>query len=128
MSPSGCLPTGATTSFARPSHHPAMVLAVQEDDTGLWEWEIKPQLNDEVRPSTTLAASSTWAWRLARFYRNGPLLLSFQGRLVPTHRYESQAEFLREYYGADRLPASYALHSLRATFGCLTGASRKQRC
>lgn len=40
-----------------------------------------------------------------------PLPVSFQARLIPDHRYESQAEFLSEYYGAERLPVSYTLHS-----------------
>ena len=40
-----------------------------------------------------------------------PLPVSFQGRLVPNRRYESQAAFLREYYGAERLPVSYVLRS-----------------
>ena len=40
-----------------------------------------------------------------------PLPISFQGRLVPKRCYASQAEFLREYYGAERLTINYSLHS-----------------
>jgi hypothetical protein len=40
-----------------------------------------------------------------------PLPVSFQGRLVPRRRYGSQQEFLREYYGAERLAITYSLHS-----------------
>ena len=40
-----------------------------------------------------------------------PLPISFQGRLIPKRGYASQAEFLREYYGAERLMINYSLHS-----------------
>lgn len=40
-----------------------------------------------------------------------PLIVSFQGRLIPKRRYESQNEFLKEYYGAERLAINYSLHS-----------------
>ena len=36
--------------FASPSPYQAMVLAAQEHDTGWWDWEIKPQINDEGLP------------------------------------------------------------------------------
>jgi uncharacterized protein DUF3891 len=37
-------------TFAPLSPYHAMVLAAQEHDTGWWDWEIKPQLNDEGLP------------------------------------------------------------------------------
>ena len=40
-----------------------------------------------------------------------PLPVSFQARLVPDRRYETQEEFLQEYYGAERLVVEYMLHS-----------------
>jgi hypothetical protein len=40
-----------------------------------------------------------------------PLIVSFQGRLVPKRRYKNQEEFLKEYYGAERLAITYSLHS-----------------
>ena len=40
-----------------------------------------------------------------------PLIISFQGRLLPKRRYADQDEFLREYYGADKLAISYSLSS-----------------
>jgi hypothetical protein len=40
-----------------------------------------------------------------------PLLVSFQGRLIPKRRYGNQTEFLEEYYRAERLAISYSLHS-----------------
>jgi hypothetical protein len=40
-----------------------------------------------------------------------PLVVSFQGRLVPKRRFGNQREFLREYYSAERLPITYSLHS-----------------
>jgi hypothetical protein len=40
-----------------------------------------------------------------------PLVVSFQGRLVSKRRYANQAEFLAEYYRAERLAINYSLHS-----------------
>jgi hypothetical protein len=40
-----------------------------------------------------------------------PLVVSFQGRLIPKRRYGKQAEFLDEYYRAERLTINYSLHS-----------------
>ena len=40
-----------------------------------------------------------------------PLPVSFQGRLIPRRGYASQAEFLRDFYGAERLMIHYSLHS-----------------
>jgi hypothetical protein len=40
-----------------------------------------------------------------------PLPVSFQGRLIPKRRYADQDEFLREYYGAEKLSIDYFLSS-----------------
>ena len=40
-----------------------------------------------------------------------PLVVSFHGRLVSKRRYANQAEFLAEYYRAERLAINYSLHS-----------------
>ena len=48
-------------TFAQPSPYHAMVLAAQEHDSGWWDWEIKPHLNDEGRRRIISAASSIWA-------------------------------------------------------------------
>lgn len=40
-----------------------------------------------------------------------PLPVSFQARLVPRRPYANQSEFLKEYYGAERLMINYSLHS-----------------
>jgi hypothetical protein len=37
--------------FARLNPYASMVLAAQEHDSGWWDWEIKPTLNDEGKPS-----------------------------------------------------------------------------
>ena len=36
--------------FAQPSPYASMVLAAQEHDSGWWDWEIKPTVNEEGRP------------------------------------------------------------------------------
>ena len=40
-----------------------------------------------------------------------PLIVSFQGRLIAKRRYGNQAEFLQEYYRAEKLAINYSLHS-----------------
>jgi hypothetical protein len=40
-----------------------------------------------------------------------PLVVSFQGRLVPNHPYASQEEFLRAFYTAERVNLTYTLHA-----------------
>jgi hypothetical protein len=40
-----------------------------------------------------------------------PLIVSFQGRLIPKRRYANQDEFLHEYYRAEKLPINYWLSS-----------------
>jgi hypothetical protein len=37
-------------TFAEPKPWFSMILAAQEHDTGWWEWELKPTLNDQARP------------------------------------------------------------------------------
>jgi len=37
--------------FAEPNPYASMVLAAQEHDSGWWDWEIKPTLNDQGKPS-----------------------------------------------------------------------------
>ncbi len=76
--------------FARPSPYAAMVLAAQEHDTGWWDWEIKPQLNDEGRPSDYIGSIrhlGLGVW--LAFYRNGITRLAEQdayaGYIVSLH-------------------------------------------
>jgi hypothetical protein len=40
-----------------------------------------------------------------------PLVVSFHGRLISKRSYENQAEFLAEYYRAERMGINYSLHS-----------------
>ncbi len=40
-----------------------------------------------------------------------PLLISFQGRLVPNRPYPSQEDFTRNFYKAKRITISYSLHA-----------------
>jgi hypothetical protein len=40
-----------------------------------------------------------------------PLIVSFQGRLIPKRRFANQNEFLQEYYRAEKLAIEYSLHS-----------------
>ena len=40
-----------------------------------------------------------------------PLVVSFQGRVIPKRRYTNQNEFLGEYYRAERVAINYSLHS-----------------
>ena len=40
-----------------------------------------------------------------------PLPVSFQARLVAKRRYANQTDFLKEYYGAERIMINYSLHS-----------------
>ena len=67
-----------------------MVLAAQEHDTGWWDWEIKPQLNDERRPSDYIGSIKhlgLGVW--LAFYRNGITRLAEQdayaGYIVSLH-------------------------------------------
>ena len=40
-----------------------------------------------------------------------PLVIPFQGRVVPNRAYESEAEFLRHFYPAERVTWTYSLHA-----------------
>jgi len=40
-----------------------------------------------------------------------PLVVSFQGRLVPNRRYPNQEEFLQDFYRAERIDINYALRA-----------------
>jgi hypothetical protein len=40
-----------------------------------------------------------------------PLVLSFQGRLVPNRRYTNQEEFLQDFYRAERIDVNYTLRA-----------------
>jgi Protein of unknown function (DUF3891) len=40
-----------------------------------------------------------------------PLVVSFQGRLVPNRRYANQEEFLQDFYRAERIDINYTLHA-----------------
>ncbi len=91
-------PLNATHRKNGPSHTmsgvPAPMKTGQEDTT------LTFNIEDESR-----AAVSPYPFDI------DPLPISFQGRLIPKRGYASQAEFLREYYGAERLMINYSLHS-----------------
>lgn len=58
--------------FARPRPYTSMVLAAQEHDSGWWDWEIKPTLNDQGLPPDYIGSirhlgQGTWL----NFYRHG---------------------------------------------------------
>ena len=58
--------------FARLSPYASMVLAAQEHDSGWWDWEIKPTLDPEGRPTDYIGSirklpKGVWLG----FYRNG---------------------------------------------------------
>ncbi|HEY6365180.1 MAG TPA: DUF3891 family protein [Candidatus Binatia bacterium] len=44
-------------------------------------------------------------------FEASPLLISFQGRLVPNQRYSNQEEFLRDFYRAERIDVNYTLRA-----------------
>lgn len=70
---------------------------------------VKPGREDTTM---TITIEDEAAARIAPYpFDIDPLPVSFQGHLVPRRRYASQAEFLREYYKAERLPIKYSLHS-----------------
>ncbi len=77
-------------NFACPTPYAAMVLAAQEHDTGWWDWEIKPELNDEGLPPDYIGSikqlgGGTWL----NFYRHGIYRLAEQdayaGYMVSLH-------------------------------------------
>jgi hypothetical protein len=59
-------------NFAQPSPYHAMVLAAQEHDSGWWDWEIKPQLNEEGLPPDYIGSIKHLGGRVwLEFYRHG---------------------------------------------------------
>ena len=59
-------------TFAPPSPYHAMVLAAQEHDSGWWNWEIKPHLNDEGLPPDYIGSIKHLGGRVwLDFYRHG---------------------------------------------------------
>jgi hypothetical protein len=57
--------------FAPLNPYAAMVLAAQEHDSGWWDWEIKPTLNEQGRPPDYIGAHSAGRAPWLRFYRHG---------------------------------------------------------
>ena len=77
-------------TFAPPSPHAAMVLAAQEHDTGWWDWEIKPQLNNEGLPPDYIGSIKHLGGKVwLDFYRHGIYRLAEQdpyaGYMVSLH-------------------------------------------
>jgi len=76
--------------FAKPSPYGAMVLAAQEHDTGWWDWEIKPQVNDEGLPPDYIGSIKHLGQTIwLDFYRHGITRLAEQdvyaGYIVSLH-------------------------------------------
>jgi Protein of unknown function (DUF3891) len=77
-------------TFAPLSPYHAMVLAAQEHDTGWWDWEIKPHLNDEGLPPDYIGSIKHLGGRVwLDFYRHGISRLAEQdayaGYMVSLH-------------------------------------------
>ena len=77
-------------TFAPPSPYHAMVLAAQEHDSGWWDWEIKPHLNDEGLPPDYIGSIRHLGGRVwLDFYRHGISRLAEQdayaGYMVSLH-------------------------------------------
>jgi len=77
-------------TFARPSPYAAMVLAAQEHDTGWWDWEIKPQVNNEGLPPDYIGSIKHLGGKVwLDFYRHGIYRLAEQdpyaGYIVSLH-------------------------------------------
>jgi len=77
-------------NFARPSPYAAMVLAAQEHDTGWWDWEIKPHLNNEGLPPDYIGSIKHLGGKVwLDFYRHGIERLAEQdpyaGYIVSLH-------------------------------------------
>ena len=77
-------------NFSRPSPYAAMVLAAQEHDTGWWDWEIKPQLNNEGLPPDYIGSIKHLGGQVwLDFYRHGVYRLAEQdpyaGYIVSLH-------------------------------------------
>jgi len=77
-------------TFARPSPYAAMVLAAQEHDTGWWDWEIKPQVNNGGLPPDYIGSIKHLGGKVwLDFYRHGIYRLAEQdpyaGYIVSLH-------------------------------------------
>jgi hypothetical protein len=77
-------------TFLRPSPYAAMVLAAQEHDTGWWDWEIKPQVNNEGLPPDYIGSIKHLGGKVwLDFYRHGIYRLAEQdpyaGYIVSLH-------------------------------------------
>lgn len=77
-------------NFARPAPYAAMVLAAQEHDTGWWDWEIKPQINNEGLPPDYIGSIKHLGGKVwLDFYRHGIERLAEQdpyaGYIVSLH-------------------------------------------
>ena len=77
-------------AFARLQPYAAMVLAAQEHDTGWWDWEIKPQINDEGLPPDYIGSIKHLGGKVwLDFYRHGIYRLAEQdfyaGYIVSLH-------------------------------------------
>lgn len=57
--------------FAEPKPWFSMILAAQEHDTGWWEWELKPTLNDQARPPDYISGGGIPRDVHVAFDRNG---------------------------------------------------------
>jgi hypothetical protein len=58
--------------FAKPKPYGSMVLAAQEHDSGWWDWEIKPTLNDQGYPSDYIGSIKHLGQGIwLNFYRHG---------------------------------------------------------
>ncbi|MBI3077549.1 MAG: DUF3891 family protein [Deltaproteobacteria bacterium] len=60
-------------TFAEPRPYASVVLAAQEHDTGWWEWEVKPTVNEQGAPIDYIGS----VWALGRAW------LDFNSRWIP---------------------------------------------
>jgi hypothetical protein len=79
-------------SFAPLAPYLAMVLAAQEHDTGWWDWEIKPHLNDEGLPPDYIGSIKHLGGRVwLDFYRHGISRLAEQDAVIATSAWRDAA-------------------------------------
>ncbi len=76
--------------FASPRPYESMVLAAQEHDSGWWEWEIRPKLNDHGYPPDYIGSMKHLGCRVwLDFYRHGIARVAEQdpyaGTIVSMH-------------------------------------------
>ena len=104
-------PTDLTLTYRAPSGTETTIAkaAMTNPSVGVWYYD-----------TPALSEGGTWT---ARFVSTGPnatyeypfdvdpLEIPIPARLVPDRRYASQAEFLREYYKAERCVITYSLHA-----------------